>query len=859
MKPISCRPPLFLIGTLMFCCIVVHAQVQDNFSDGEFSTDPSWGGETAKFEISAGRLHLNAPAVQESAYLSTQNNAIHNAAWEFYLEMGFATSSTSLTRVYLVSDQADLKQALNGYFVMIGNTADEVSLYKQTGTAITKIIDGPARVTASTVLLRVRVTRDASALWTLYADVGNTGTYTPVATPAVDLAYTTSNYMGVYCLYTQTRSTLFWFDDFNVTGTVAPDLTPPTLLSVQATTESNLLATFDEVLLSSSAQDVSNYFVNKNVGNPITATIQADNKSVLLELAAPMINGTTYNLQASGVQDVDGNVMAPASIDFLYFNPQPILVKDIIVSEFMADPSPVVGLPESEFIELHNRSANPVDLMGWTVSDGTTAAVLPKYILMPASRVVVAPSSTAGLFVGPIGVANFPSLNNTGDNIVVKNSMGATVDSITYFQVWYGSDEKKDGGWSLEIVDPENFCEEEGNWTASENAQGGTPGSQNSVFASNPDVDAPVIVSAVIVSPTKLEVTFNEKLDGSSTPSGVTIPAINFLAIEYSSSLRKIILNTLEDFQPSTTYVLSLSNVFDCPGNALVNNTINVVLPEKAEPSDILINEILFNPRTGGVDFVEVYNKSDKYIGLKKWALANLIDDVVSNPKVIESENLVIAPKSFLVFTSEPSTLKAHYPRTIADVSMATTLPPMNDDEGSVALVDSLRTMIDYFQYTDNYHLVFLKDKEGVSLERVSLSASRDGNNWRSASQAENFATPGYKNSALTDGTSAAEGEVVIEPEVFSPQVPPTDFTLISYRFAQSGFVANASIFDHQGRLIKSLANNEILGIEGFFRWDGDRDDGSRVRAGYYVALIEIFNADGRVNTFRKRVVVTFR
>ena len=120
------------IAVLLLMPLWLSAQVQDNFTDGDFTANPIWSGEVSTFEASANRLHLNAPAVASSSYLSTASSAIHNASWEFYVEMGFATSNTSLTRVYLVSDQQDLKQALNGYFVMIGNTPDEVSLYRQT-------------------------------------------------------------------------------------------------------------------------------------------------------------------------------------------------------------------------------------------------------------------------------------------------------------------------------------------------------------------------------------------------------------------------------------------------------------------------------------------------------------------------------------------------------------------------------------------------------------------------------------------------------------------------------------------------------------------------------------------------------
>jgi hypothetical protein len=846
------------IAVLLFMALSLHAQVQDNFADGDFTANPIWNGEVSTFEASANRLHLNAPAVASSSYLSTASSAIHNASWEFYVEMGFATSSTSLTRVYLVSDQQDLKQALNGYFVMIGNTPDEVSLYRQTGTTITKIIDGQdSRVGGSTVSVKVKVTREATGLWTLFVDVGNTGTYIQEASPVADLTHTGSNYFGVYCLYTATRSTLFWFDDFDVTGTVVPDMTPPSVTSVSAISSTEISVMFSELVESNSAQQSGNYSINNS--NSVNAVLQPDNKTVLLTLPTPLVNGFTFSIVVSNVQDVDGNAMDNASLNILYFMAFPVSKKDIIVSEFMADPSPTVGLPEAEFIELHNRSANPINLNGWKLSDGGNPATLPTYILMPGNYVLITTSSAATSFNTALGVSNFPSLNNASDNIILKNDFLVTIDSIQYSTTWYHSEDKQDGGWSLEIVDPQNLCEEEDNWTASENSMGGTPGGVNSVNASNPDLTAPLIESAVIESPTKIEVTFNEKLDGNVLIAATLEPAIGVPSVSYSTDLRQIEIATTENLIASTFYMLTLNNIYDCPGNALEQNTVQLILPEAAVAGDILLNEILFNPKSGGVDFVEVYNKSDKYLSLKRWSLANIENDVAINLKELES-NLVIAPKSFMVFTSDPTILKSHYSKTIETICVTATLPSLNDDEGSMALLDSLGNVMDFFFYKDDYHVAFLKDDEGVSLERVSLTAiTNDANNWRSASQHENFATPGYKNSATTDGTAPADGEVQVEPEIFSPQSPPTDFTTINYKFNQSGKVVNVQILDHQGRLIKTLANNEVLGTDGFFRWDGDRDDGGRARAGYYVAWLEVFDLQGNVTTFRKGVVVSFR
>ena len=836
----------------------LKAQVQDNFIDGDFTANPIWNGETSNFEVSANRLHLNAPAVASSSYLSTPSLAIHNATWEFYVEMGFPTSSTSLTRVYLVSDQSNLKQPLNGYFVMIGNTRDEVSLYRQTGSDTTTIINGlNSRISASTVKVKIKVTRDASGLWSLFVDVNNTGTYTQEASSITDVTHTVSNYFGMSCFYTATRSALFWFDDIDVAGTVVPDMTPPIVIDVSPNSSTEISVAFSESVETNSAQLTTNYLINNS--NPINVVLQPNNKTVVLTLPTALINGITFSIVVSGIEDVDGNVMTAASQNILYFMAFPVSKKDIVISEFLPDPTPAVSLPEAEFIELYNRSNNPINLNGWKISDGGTPATLPTYILLPGNFVLVTSTSAAPAFHGALGVSNFPSLNNTGDNLILKNELTVTIDSIYYSTNWYHSEDKQDGGWSLEIVDPENLCQEEDNWTASESSSGGTPGVVNSVNASNPDLTAPMVESALIESPSKIKVLFNEKLDANNLITATLNPSVIILSVSYSKNLREIEIITSGILEASTFYTLTLAHTYDCSGNGLEETSIPVILPERAAVGDVLLNEILFNPKSGGVDFVEVYNTSQKYISLKKWSLANIENEVAVNKQGLAG-SLIIAPKTFMVFTPDAGILKAHYSNTIEAVCISTALPSMNDDEGTIALVDSLGNLIDFFLYEDNYHVAFLKDKEGVSLERVSLSVTTNNvNNWRSASQHYNFATPGYKNSASTDGATITDGEVQVEPEIFSPQVPPLDFTTINYQFKQSGKVVNARILDQQGRLIKTLATNEVLGTDGFFRWDGDRDDGGRARAGYYVASLEVFDSSGQVTTFRKRVVVSYQ
>ena len=110
-------------------------------------------------------------------------------------------------------------------------------------------------------------------------------------------------------------------------------------------------------------------------------------------------------------------------------------------------------------------------------------------------------------------VSNFPSLNNSSDVLILKDANNVTVDSVNYSDDWYRDEEKNKGGWTLELIDPQNLCSENENWIASENSKGGSPGEQNSVFANKPDLTGPQLLSVIPLTSTLIQLKFDEKLE----------------------------------------------------------------------------------------------------------------------------------------------------------------------------------------------------------------------------------------------------------------------------------------------------------------------------------------------------------
>ena len=850
-----------LILTLLFSALVCRAQFTDNFLDGDYTNNPTWTPDNgSNWTIADNQLRSNSSIASSTFYISTPSTQALNAQWEFYVNLQFNTSSANFVDIYLMSSTASMISA-DGYFVRIGGTPDEISLYKSTSGTASILINGTDGITnASNNTLKIKVTRDVSNLWKLERDVTGTGNSFVSEGTAVDNSFTTSSIFGIRI--TQSTASFFqkhFFSDFYV-GPIIGDIVPPVLNSVSVISSTQLDLVFNESLETASSQLVSNYFANNGIGNPVSATLQADQKTVRLTFGNSFSNGIQNQLTLMGIKDLAGNSMSSINQNFLFFQPVATINKDIIITEIFADPTPQIGLPDAEYIEIYNRSNNPIDLTGWKLSDGSSIATFPSQIILPKEYWIVTASASTSKFTSfgkTIGLPNFPTLNNDADVLTLQTSF--TIDSVNYNSNWYKDDDKANGGWSLELIDPNNLCGDANNWTATIDAKGGTPGKQNSVFANKPDAEGPKLIS-IVASPSQLTLTFNERLE---KPLGVVsvniLPLLPIANLGLSNAaLTEIKINLSQPIAPRQLYTIQITNLRDCAGNLIQDNfnKQDFALPESADSLDVVVNELLFNPRPGGVDFVEIYNRSAKYINLKDFRLANFENGVVKNSKTI-SVDYILAPTSYLVLTVDPVVLKAQYLQSVEKNFLKVDMPGLNDDEGSIALINNQNKILDYFLYSDKLHSTFLKDTEGVSLERISFfQNTNETSNWKSASSNAGFATPGYINANARPENFGNENSISVDPEVFSIQQPGQDFSKINYKFDQGGWVANIKIIDQQGRLIKTIANNETLGVEGFFRWDGQQEDGTMARIGYYQVWVEVFDGTGNIQTFRKRVVV---
>lgn len=845
---------LFSVNLLSF------SQWSDDFTDGDFSNSPTWQGQTGNFEIDAlNQLHLLAPAIDDTSYLVVPSTAIENASWEFYVNLDFATSGTSLSRIYLTSNNSNLKNALNGYFVMIGNSDDEISLYRQTGLTKTKIIDGvDDLITGSSVNVRVKVTRDAVGNWELLAD--NTGGSTFISQGTVlDNIYLSSSYSGVQCTYIASRSEKFYFDDFTVTGTAFIDNISPTVLSTTATSNTTVDVLFSENMDQTSVETLINYSLDNSIGNPTLATQDGSNSALVhLTFSTPFINNTNYFLTTENVDDLAANTLLNSVDNFLYFVSDFAVVGDILITEVMADFSPAVGLPEEEYIEIYNNSTKIFDLNGWEIGDAASSVTLTNYILESNQYVLITNNGVAIQF----GVTNaleatLPSFNNSSDAVTIKSNAGLVLDSIYYDLSWYNDSDKDDGGWSIERKRLSNQCSDKGNWSASVNSLGGTPGLENSVFSTENDVSAPFVSNYTVQGDTVLIFNFDENIDLMSTFGMSVTPNLNTISTTYIPFNSVSILT--EQMQLGVIYTATLSGVANCWTTEMNAFTFKFGLPDSTKSGDVIINEIMFNPATGGSDYIEIVNVSDKILSLKDLSFANIDDGILDNIEPISATQRLFLPGEYFTITEDSSTITSDFSTYGIGRFIETDIPSYPNDSGTVILLNVNNETVDRVHYDEDYHFDLLTNEDGKSLERVSFEADSDSeDNWHTASEIVEWGTPGYQNSQFADPN--AVGDITIETTIFSPDNDGyQDLLLINYQFTNPDNVMDITIHDTQGRLIKELKDNFYPGMSGLISWDGIDDNGTKASVGSYIVLFNIFDLEGNTTQYKKAIVLATR
>lgn len=823
---------IFILFAVLIIFPCLNAQIVEDFNDNDLNSAPQWLGVNSNFINTNAALKSNSNTANSQFALSTAFNLSGELEWRLNVKLAFNTSSLNYIDFFMFADSVGLVKAKNGLFVRMGGSADEISLFKLANGIEIKLIDGKdglLNVSSSQYTLAVIYKNDSMAL--LHQKQGQANLVSEGCVYLPNLKF--AEYSGIRVR--QSTSSFFLkhtFDDLYI-GPRIKDSIAPLCDSLKILNSKTLEVYFTEDCDSFSLTRASTFQMNGFISAD-TIKLMGSNHVILKFKDSFPVNKSLI-LYVNGVKDYFGNTLNHTRNFILYQTEMPVLW-DVLISELMVDPDPSVGLPNKEYIEVYNASTKFIYLDNLNISDQSTTIVLPHKVIYPDSFFVL---------------TTLPSLNNSADDLTLKNNWGNIIDEVNYNDTWYRDDFKKQGGYSLERIDLNRPCLAANNWSASKASIGGTPNAKNSISEKLPlDTIAPKLLTFYTSNEQLISFVFSEKIDTNNTLQ--TKIKNNNLSLLLSAT--QVPVYTFKwPYIPSkdSIYNIEILGVKDCEQN--INPLIKMAFqwPSVPEKKEIVVNEILFNPKSNGADFIELYNNSNKTYDFSNLYFVEL--DANGSPSKfypISKTYKLFEPQSYALISEDTFAVCQNYScgRSKALFVKSNDLMAMPDKEGKVILYNRLNLMVDSVCYNSSWHFAFLADQNGVSLERLNAHMeSNDKNTWHSAASSVAYASPGAENSQISVHTQK-DWFFTLNSRSLSPDMDGfEDLLILRYKFPEADYLSTIKIFNIEGKEMKTLINNKTLGTDGAIVWDGTGQNDEVLPIGVYLVLIECLSPSGEL------------
>lgn len=551
----------------------------------------------------------------------------------------------------------------------------------------------------------------------------------------------------------------------------------------------------------------------------------------------------------------------------------------LIFNEIMYDPEPVVGLPNVEYVELHNTTDAAVNLVGWVFLYDNRPFRLPAYTLSAGGYVILCGNAGAVKFdstVSVLPVPSFPVLARTNKIVTLTTPQGDLVNSLTYSDAWYEDAFKRKGGWSLECVDADNLSGDGSNWRASTDSTGGTPGRKNAVAAPNPDTKKPACNHLSVPNAATLKLRFSKRMDvgwlsdvsnfkvaeservtksGKMAQGWLSIEGVNPSYPLY----KEVELTLSRPLQEGEIIGLTLMAPNDVSGNVSVDTFFQVGLPLKPEPFELTFNELLFNPDEAGCDYVEVVNRSQRCLDLSQvWLCGRDEDGTLQEGCRLYEEVVPALPGSYWVLSSTGDSLAKRYGcDSISHFPSLKGFPSMPDESGTVVLVTTDNCVIDECSYSADWHMPLFSDKEGIALEKLHPDKpSNEADAWLSASSLSGYGTPGRRNSQYTASLKASETFMKLDRTWLTPNGDGReDLLTVALNVGEPGTVS-LTLYNLSGVAVCHWLRSQWVGVGQEINWDGTDEKGSLLPSGRYILLATLTRTNGTIQTAKTVVTV---
>jgi len=393
----------------------------------------------------------------------------------------------------------------------------------------------------------------------------------------------------------------------------------------------------------------------------------------------------------------------------------------LILSEVMFFPTS----GPNEFIELYNFSeTESIDLNNYKIKYSTAS---PDVITDAGEGTLLPPKSFAIILEGdyPFGSGIYDGLIppealvlKISDNSFGSSGMANTSDRPLWLlspaddtletYIYSADNSRSFSDEKIELINNNS----QSNWSNSLNSNG-TPGFQNSVTPLNFDLkmNSLTFTPAVATEGDDVTVFANVKNIGGNNALNYSIEIYNDANFDSTADPGELIFSqNFSNLSPgdSTTVSTIMSSlaagdyqiiskvIFSEDENLLNNELIDafVVFPPGNNFNDVVLNELMYTPSSGEPEWIELFNKTDSPLNLKKWRIKDL-----TTTTTITNNDIIIPPASFIILTDD-STIINFY--NISSEIIQLNLPSLNNTGDAIAIIDSLGVLIDSVLYSPN-------------------------------------------------------------------------------------------------------------------------------------------------------------
>ncbi|MFT7197950.1 MAG: hypothetical protein ACI83W_002325, partial [Marinoscillum sp.] len=631
----SSRTTLFLI--FLLSSLWSFGQVSDDFSDGDFTNNPVWSGDTEYFLVNAERLESNGPA-GGTIHLSTENTIMDYTTWEFLVDLNFNGTSSNFIRIYLTSNQADLEASPTGYFLQMGQTnADFIKFFRSDAGTNVEILESITSFPSASNVgeLRMKITRDPSGNWELFIDPA-AGTNFQSEGTVLDNTYQSTSHFGVFFQYsTASRFDDLGFDDLTISAPIVID-------TVVVNSATELIADFNQDLNQTDAETIVNYSISGLTINNVTQSAsQKDKVTLTLDPSTPLLTADYELTATAGLTKNDPTSfsfsykqLAPTSVLTLSATELSITFNDSLdattaenINTYAIDNA--IGTPNAASLSTNKKTvtltlatelAESINY-GLTITDLDNALANSSYtgvenfdfvIPLIVDTVIVDDKNTVSVtFNKSINQTIVQTLTNYSIDGGIGNPSAVTLGTDGKSAILTFATDFADADYDLSFSNLEDL---DGNVISTSGYDFSYLNLAVTSVTQSGELGATVTFNQE-VNQTSAETLANYSLTEIGTPTSATLS---------STDARQVTISW--DKLYNSSYALTVSDIANSVSNStLTSESKELTISKVSSYGQLLINELMADPSPvvglPDAEFVEVYNPNDFGLNLKGFTL----------------------------------------------------------------------------------------------------------------------------------------------------------------------------------------------------------------------------------------------